>query len=62
MTATKQNQLINTLIDMKKYKHGRFPKVKDAVNLLQKVDKTVWASIDAKFEAMVEWCIKKDLL
>lgn len=62
MTASRQHRLIETLIDTKKYKHGKFPRIKDAVKLFKKVDETVWASIDAKFDAMVEWCTRKNLM
>lgn len=62
MTAAKQHMMIERLIDTKKYKHGRFPRIKDAVKLFKQLDQTIWSSIDAKFEAAVEWCAKKDLM
>lgn len=62
MTASKQQHLIGCLIETKKAKYGRFPTVKDAVRLLKKVDATIWGAIDSKFDDMVEWCIKKDLM
>ena len=62
MTATKQHMMIERLIYTKKYKHGRFPRIKDAVKLFKQLDETIWSSIDAKFEAAVEWCERKELL
>jgi hypothetical protein len=62
MNATKQHRLIEALIGTKKHKHGTLPKVGDAIRLIKKLDATVWGAIDRKFETMVAWCEKKDLL
>lgn len=62
MTASKQHALFEGLVKTKKEKHGKYPKVGDAIKLIKKLDMSLWDKIEAQIERACEWCMTKDLL